>query len=94
MTRAIVYVPPLTEYAESAASSFAHLHACGYEFKGVVRDWATAMRMMGTGEVSVVIVNDRRELLPDRKPRVEFVSHSRPRWQDERTRIIRRDGGA
>lgn len=93
MTRAIICTPT-ADYEQSAARCLEYLQACGYEFKGIVRDWATAQRMMGNGECTVAIVASPSELAPDRKPRIEFVSHGRPtndgKFWDERTRVIRR----
>lgn len=93
MTRAIVYLPP-TDYARSAAACFAHLHARGYEFKGVVQDWKIARRMLNKGECTVAIVAHMSDLDPNRKPRIEVATQQLPeggKWWDETTRIIRRD---
>lgn len=95
MTRAIVYMPG-TDYSR-ADRCIDYIRACGYKFTGVVRDWATAQKMMIDDECSVAIVNDPADLDPQRKPRIEFVSHpptppspNSGRHWDERTRIIRR----
>lgn len=93
MTRAIIFIPT-TDYEQSAAVCLDHVQKRGYEFKGIVREWAEVQRMLGVGEVSVAIVADERDLDPQRKPRVEYVSHHTGnggrRW-DERTRLIRRN---
>lgn len=93
MTRAIVFMPGV-DYAR-ADRCIDYIRACGYQFKGLVRDWATARRMLLDDECSVAIVAEPGDLDPDRKPRVEFVSHPpKPsndgRNWDERTRVIRR----
>lgn len=91
VTRAIIYVPA-ADYAESADICFEHLHACGYEFTGLVLDWPTAKRMMDDDECTVTVVADERLLDPGRKPRIEVASrrsNGGKRW-DERTRLIRR----
>lgn len=94
MTRAIVYMSG-TDY-DRADRCIDYVRACGYEFKGLVQDWAVAQRMMIDDECSVAIVADPADLDPNRKPRIEYVSHppkhapnGGPQW-DERTRIIRR----
>lgn len=98
MTRAIIFTSA-TDYARSVDLCIEYIRRHRYEMKGLVRDWNSAIRMMGNGEVSVAIVADPSELPPDRKPRVEFVSHppqpqTKPgnggRYWDERTRVIRR----
>jgi hypothetical protein len=96
VTRAIVYTPGF-DY-ERADRCIDYVRACGYQFKGLVRDWEIVKQMMGDGECSVAIVADPSELPPDRKPRIEFVSHppqpqrmaNGGRYWDERTRVIRR----
>lgn len=95
MTRAIAYIPS-ADYERSAARCIEYIHAMGYDFKGLVRDWATVQRMFEDDEITCAIVAHPAELDPARKPRVEFVSDSPPhgnevrRW-DERTRLIRRN---
>lgn len=97
MTRAIVFTNG-PDYAR-ADRCIDYLREHRYDFKGLVQDWQTALKMMRDDEVSVVIAADPSELPPDRKPRLEFVSHPpRPpkpatnegRYWDERTRVIRR----
>lgn len=91
MTRAIIYIPP-TGYEQSGARCLDYVRDRGYEFKGIVRDWAAVHRMLGAGEVTVAVVADERDLDPQRKPRVEYVSHAAnggKHW-DERTRLIQR----
>lgn len=90
MTRAIIFTPR-TDYVESAARCLEYVERQGYEYKGLVQDWAVVHQMFERGETSVAIVADPRDLDPHRKPRVEFVSHSRGRQWEERTRIIRRN---
>lgn len=95
-SRAIAYVPP-GKY-DSADRCMDHARRQHYDFQGIVYDWQQVHRMLGNGETSVAIVADLRDLDPERKPRVEFVSHPHPpanvgpggRVWDERTRVIRR----
>ena len=91
MTRAIAYIPS-TDYARSASSCIEYARRMGYEFKGLVQDWEIVKRMMRDGEVTCAIVANWRDLDPDRKPRLEVVSHqpNGGKWWDERTRVIRR----
>lgn len=96
VTRAIVYLPG-ADYGR-ADRCIDYVRACGYKFKGLVRDWATVQQMMLDDECSVAIVAEPGDLDPDRKPRVEFVSHppnespnGGHHW-DERTQVIRRNG--
>lgn len=95
MTRAIVFIPG-ADY-ERADRCIDYVRACGYQFKGLVQDWEIAKQMMGDGECTVAIVAEPGDLDPDRKPRVEFVSHppkespNGGRHWDERTRVIRRN---
>lgn len=96
VTRAIVFIQG-ADY-ERADRCIDYVRACGYKFMGLVRDWATVQRMMLDDECSVAIVAEPADLDPDRKPRVEFVSHppnesaNGGRHWDERTRIIPRNG--
>lgn len=91
MTRAIIYVPA-AGYERSAARCLDHVQQRGYDFKGIVQDWSQVHRMLGAGEVSVAIVADERDLDPERKPRVEYVSHQRDAAGrfEQRTKLIRR----
>lgn len=92
-SRAIVFIPE-SSYEQSADRCLDYVKECGYEFKGIVRDWATVWDMFNRDEVTVAIVADPRDLDPRRKPRVEYVSHkpnAGGKYWDERTRIIRRD---
>lgn len=97
MTRAIVYIPGV-DYAR-ADRCIDYIREHRYDFKGLVRDWETAQRMMRDDECSVVVAADPADLPPDRKPRLEFTSHpprqpgkstNGGRHWDERTRIIKR----
>lgn len=93
MTRAVAFIPS-TNYERSAARCIDYIRAMGYEFKGLVRDWNTVRQMLTDGEVTCAIVADWRDLDPDRKPRIEVVSHQQPnggKFWDERTRIINRN---
>lgn len=92
MTRAIAFIPS-DDYERSASRCLEYIRARGYEFKGLVQDWATVRRMFENDEITCAIVADWRDLDPARKPRVEVISHqpNAGRWWDERTRIIRRN---
>jgi hypothetical protein len=95
VTRAIVYLPGV-DY-ERADRCIDYVRACGYKFLGLVRDWTAAQQMMLDDECSVAIVAEPGDLDPDRKPRIEFVSHPpKPatnggRHWDERTTVIPRN---
>lgn len=98
MTRAIIYTSA-TDYARSVDRCIDYIREHGYKFKGLVQDWDVVKRMLIDDECSVAIIATPEELDPDRKPRLEFVSHppQQPgkaanggRNWDERTRVIRR----
>lgn len=94
MTRAIVYVKTDSGYEADVDRCLDYCARHGYEFRGLIRDdSAAADRMMSNGETSVVLVPSESYLDPNRKPRIEVVSHepAASRWE-KRTRIIRRDG--
>ena len=93
LTRAIVFMPG-ADYAR-ADRCIDYIRTHGYRFEGLVRDWKTAQRMLIDDECSVAVVADPADLDPDRKPRIEYVSHppkpaAAGRCWDERTRIIPR----
>lgn len=99
VTRAIIFTSA-ADYAKSVDRCIEYIRQHRYEFKGLMRNWDAVKQMMGNGEISVAIVADPSELPPDRKPRIEFVSHpprtpqqrqgNGGRYWDERPRIIRR----
>lgn len=76
------------------AAGVAHCKAAGYTLHGVVRDWATAYRLLDEGLVTVIVVATREIWAP----RIEFADqHARPvttggttnaRWR--RARVVRR----
>jgi hypothetical protein len=92
MTRAVIYVPE-GQFDPHADRCMDYLQKRGYQFQGLIRgDWAEAVRMMGDGETSVVLVSTDQHLPADRKPRVEVVADQPTEAGHRRTRIIRRGG--
>lgn len=73
--RALVYVPADVhdphDFASIAAPCLERIEACGYICQGIVRDWPIAHEMMASGQTDVVVVQTRRHLPRDRRPRVE-----------------------
>jgi len=94
MTNAVVFV--LTRHLLPDAQqciSYCMLH--GYHVIGVIKDdWKAAMALAVEGKAPVIVAACPEHVDPGREPRVEYVSHDRPRAaggpREERTHIIRR----
>jgi hypothetical protein len=93
VTRAIVFVPS-DDFDPHATRCVAYAEERHYELVGVVRDdWNAVLRLIGDGQVGVVVVSDEAHLDPERQPRVEVVANQYSSRWEKRTRVIRRVWG-
>ncbi|MBM0260727.1 hypothetical protein [Micromonospora sp. 4G55] len=96
METAVIYIPSDVDYDQVAARCLAHVTESGYHLDSIVQGrWTDVRRLMWSGKVDVVVVDEEGHLPARRSPRVEIAANGRRRvagpvaGRRRRPRIIR-----
>jgi hypothetical protein len=74
---AVILVPDV-EQDRWLARCMDHIERCGYRLAAIVRRWEDAHRLIGAGQVQVVVVARPEHIPPQRVPRFEVAGEEGP----------------